>query len=88
MTIRDSSDPRNTAILAMSSGSPARRSSVCEITRWPEHAGETPTGRVREALGTPGDLEVEVPVTSRDELGRRVLTVPDLGEILRREQRG
>jgi ribonuclease R len=33
---------------------------LCEVTRWPEHAGEAPTGRVKEVLGAPGDLEVEV----------------------------
>lgn len=33
---------------------------VCEVTRWPEHAGEAPVGRVKESLGAPGDLDVEV----------------------------
>ena len=33
---------------------------VAEITRWPEHGGETPTGRVKETLGASGDLDVEV----------------------------
>jgi ribonuclease R len=33
---------------------------VCEITRWPEHAGELLVGRVRESLGRPGQLDVEV----------------------------
>jgi ribonuclease R len=33
---------------------------VCEITRWPAHAGEAPVGRVRETLGAPGALDVEV----------------------------
>jgi cold shock CspA family protein len=33
---------------------------VCEITRWPEHAGEAPTGVVRESLGVPGLLSTEV----------------------------
>lgn len=33
---------------------------VCEIVRWPEHAGELPVGIVRQSLGRPGDLDVEV----------------------------
>jgi ribonuclease R len=33
---------------------------VCEIVRWPEHAGELPVGTVRESLGRPGQLDVEV----------------------------
>ncbi len=33
---------------------------VCEVTHWPEHPGEAPVGIVREALGLPGDLRVEV----------------------------
>ncbi len=33
---------------------------VCEIVRWPEHPGEVPQGIVRETLGLPGDLTVEV----------------------------
>lgn len=33
---------------------------ICEITQWPAHPGESPQGRVREALGDPGDLAVEV----------------------------
>lgn len=33
---------------------------VCEIVRWPEHAGELPQGLVRESLGRPGQLDVEV----------------------------
>lgn len=33
---------------------------LCEITRWPEHPGEAPMGRVREVLGAPGSLEAEV----------------------------
>lgn len=32
---------------------------VCEITRWPEHPGETPAARVRETLGAPGTLATE-----------------------------
>ncbi|MEI8256692.1 MAG: VacB/RNase II family 3'-5' exoribonuclease, partial [Deltaproteobacteria bacterium] len=33
---------------------------VCEITRWPEHSGEIPLGKVRESLGRPVQLDVEV----------------------------
>ena len=33
---------------------------VCEIVRWPEHAGELPVGRVQASLGRPGQLDVEV----------------------------
>jgi ribonuclease R len=33
---------------------------VCEIVRWPEHAGELPVGLVRASLGRPGQLDVEV----------------------------
>jgi ribonuclease R len=32
---------------------------LCEITRWPEHPGETPQGEVIENLGKPGELVVE-----------------------------
>ena len=30
------------------------------VTRWPEHPGEAPVGRVRETLGAPGALDTEV----------------------------
>ncbi|MFO0610041.1 MAG: VacB/RNase II family 3'-5' exoribonuclease [Polyangiales bacterium] len=33
---------------------------VCEVTRWPDHPGEAPVGRVRETLGAPGALDTEV----------------------------
>jgi ribonuclease R len=33
---------------------------VCEITRWPEHPGEAPVGRVIEVLGASGTLDTEV----------------------------
>ncbi|MBL8605097.1 MAG: ribonuclease R [Myxococcales bacterium] len=36
------------------------QSVVCEITRFPVHAGETPVGRVVEVLGRSGELETEV----------------------------
>ncbi|MBL8680802.1 MAG: VacB/RNase II family 3'-5' exoribonuclease [Myxococcales bacterium] len=33
---------------------------LCEITRFPEHTGELPLGRVKGSLGRPGALDVEV----------------------------
>lgn len=33
---------------------------LCEITRFPEHTGELPLGRVKGSLGRPGSLDVEV----------------------------
>jgi ribonuclease R len=33
---------------------------ICEITRFPEHTGEIPVGRVQGTLGRPGALDVEV----------------------------
>lgn len=33
---------------------------LCEVTRFPEHTGELPVGRVKGSLGRPGALDVEV----------------------------
>jgi ribonuclease R len=40
---------------------------LCEVTRFPEHTGELPLGRVKGSLGRPGALDVEVvKVLARD----------------------
>lgn len=40
---------------------------LCEITRFPDHSGELPLGRVKGSLGRPGKLDVEVTkVLARD----------------------
>jgi ribonuclease R len=40
---------------------------LCEVTRFPEHTGELPLGRVKGSLGRPGSLDVEViKVLARD----------------------
>ncbi len=51
---------RGPIILAEPTTAPDGAAVLCEITVWPAHPGETPQGKVREVLGDPGELSVEV----------------------------
>jgi len=51
---------RGPIVLMESFEAPDGAAVICEIVGWPAHPGESPQGKVREALGDPGDLSVEV----------------------------